>query len=107
MLLVFGGSFVVPLLIVMLNQLGILSYARLKKSRRMSIFLAFAFSAIATPSGDPVTMLALGVPLVILLEIATQIARVHDNRKAKVAAASPFANLGDDETSPLDLTPHP
>jgi sec-independent protein translocase protein TatC len=103
MLLAFGGSFVVPLLLVMLNRLNILSYARLKRSRRMSIFLAFVFSAIATPSGDPVTMLALGVPLVILLEVATQIARVHDRRKAKLDAASPLAHLADDEPSPLDL----
>jgi sec-independent protein translocase protein TatC len=70
----------------------------------MVIFLSFVFSAIATPSGDPITMLALGVPLVILLEIATQIARVHDKRKEREAAASPLANLADDEISPLDLT---
>ncbi|HEX7104710.1 MAG TPA: twin-arginine translocase subunit TatC [Acidothermaceae bacterium] len=105
MLLVFGGSFVIPLLLVMLNRLNVLSYQRLKKSRRMSIFLAFVFSAIATPSGDPITMLALGVPLAILLEIATQIARVHDARKARAEAASDFSNLSDDEASPLDLTP--
>jgi len=105
MLLVFGGSFVIPLLLVMLNQLGIVSYARLKKSRRLSIFLAFVFSAIATPSGDPVTMLALGVPLVFLLEVATQIARVHDARKAKAEAVSAVAQLADDETSPLHFSP--
>lgn len=106
MLLVFGGSFVIPLLLVMLNQMGVVTYQRLKKSRRLSIFLAFAFSAIATPSGDPVTMLALGVPLAILLEVATQIARVHDARKAKLEAASPMAAIADDEPSPLDLTSH-
>jgi sec-independent protein translocase protein TatC len=104
MLLVFGGSFVIPLLLVLLNRVGMVSYKRLKKSRRMVIFLSFVFSAIATPSGDPITMLALGVPLVILLEIATQIARVHDKRKEREAAASPLANLADDEISPLDLT---
>jgi sec-independent protein translocase protein TatC len=70
----------------------------------MTIFLSFVFSAVATPSGDPVTMLALGVPLVILLEIATQIARVHDARKAKAEAESAFANIPDNEPSPLDLT---
>ena len=104
MLLVFGGSFVIPLLLVLLNQIGILTYQRLKKSRRMTIFLAFVFSAIATPSGDPVTMLALGVPLVILLEVANQIARVHDARKARATAVDPLANLADDQISPLDLT---
>jgi len=107
MLLMFGLAFDLPLLVVMLNFVGILSYLRLKKSRRVSIFLVFVFTAIATPSGDPFTMLALGIPLIVLLEIATQVARVHDARKAKAQAASEFANLSDDEASPLDLTPHP
>ena len=105
MLLVFGGCFVVPLLIVMLNRIGVVTYQRLKKSRRMSIFLAFVVSAVATPSGDPVTMLALGVPLAILLEVATQVARIHDGRKARAAAESPLAGLSDDDASPLNLTP--
>ena len=63
MLLMFGAAFDVPLLVVMLNFVGVLSYARLKKSRRVSIFLVFVFAAVATPSGDPFTMCALGVPL--------------------------------------------
>ncbi|MBX6370846.1 MAG: twin-arginine translocase subunit TatC [Acidothermus sp.] len=103
MLLMFGLSFDIPLLVVLLNRIGVLSYRRLAKSRRVSYFLVFVFSAIATPSGDPFTMLALGIPLVVLLEIATQIARVHDARKERAFAASPYAGLSDDEPSPLDL----
>jgi sec-independent protein translocase protein TatC len=106
MLLIFGASFDVPLLVVMLNMVGVLSYARLKKNRRLSIFLAFVFAAVATPSGDPFTMLALAVPLVALLEVATQIARVHDRRKAKLLAESDTVEVADDEASPLDLTSH-
>jgi sec-independent protein translocase protein TatC len=106
MLLIFGLSFDIPLLIVMLNMVGIVSYARLKKHRRLSIFLSFVFAAVATPSGDPFTMLALALPLVVLLEAATQIARVHDRRKARQLPVDPLANLPDDETSPLNLTPH-
>jgi sec-independent protein translocase protein TatC len=105
MLLIFGASFDIPLLMVMLNQVGIVSYKRLKKNRRVSIFLSFVFAAVATPSGDPFTMLALAVPLVVLLEVATQIARIHDRRKARLEALDPLAALSDDEPSPLNLTP--
>jgi sec-independent protein translocase protein TatC len=106
MLLIFGASFDIPLLIVMLNRVGVVSYARLKKSRRLSIFLTFVFAAVATPSGDPFTMLALGLPLIVLLELATQIARVHDRRKAKAQPdeADLLADLPDDVPSPLDLS---
>jgi sec-independent protein translocase protein TatC len=103
MLLMFGAAFDVPLLVVMLNFVGVLSYARLKKSRRLSIFLVFVFAAVATPSGDPFTMLALGVPLLVLLEVATQIARFHDARKIRREAAAEAA-LPDDVASPLDLS---
>jgi sec-independent protein translocase protein TatC len=106
MLLMFGASFDIPLLIVMLNRVGVVSYDRLNKSRRLTIFLCFVFAAVATPSGDPFTMLALGLPLMLLLEVATQITRIHDRRKAKAEAASgeSFADLPDDEPSPLDLS---
>jgi sec-independent protein translocase protein TatC len=104
MLLMFGAAFDVPLLVVMLNRVGVLSYARLKKSRRVTIFLVFVFAAVATPSGDPFTMIALGIPLLILLELATQIARVHDGRKAKRELLAETAGLADDETSPLDMS---
>ena len=45
-----------------------------RKSRRMLIFGIFVFAAVATPSQDPFTMLALALPTVFLFEVAEVIA---------------------------------
>jgi sec-independent protein translocase protein TatC len=103
MLTIFGLSFELPLLVVMLNLAGVVSTAKLRAWRRPEIFLVFVFAAIVTPSQDPFTMLALGLPMCLFYEVALIIGWLNDRRKARRADASPYAHLGDDETSPLDM----
>jgi sec-independent protein translocase protein TatC len=106
-LLAFGVSFELPLVMVALNLVGILSYAALKKSRRWIYFLTIVFAAFITPTQDPFTMLAMALPMCVLFEVAIQIARVVDRRRARRQAVENFHDIGDDEASPLDARPSP
>ncbi|GGV35053.1 Sec-independent protein translocase protein TatC [Actinomadura cremea] len=101
MLFIFGLTFELPLFVVILNMAGVLTHERIRKSRRMLWFGVFVFAAIATPSQDPFTMLALALPTIVLFEVAELIAYVHDRRLT--GRADPYAELSDDEASPLDL----
>lgn len=105
MLLVFGLTFELPLFVSVLNLAGVLPHQRIKKSRRVIVFCVFVFAAIATPSADPFTMLALALPTVVLFEIAEGLAFLHDRRKARRPEL--YAGLSDDEASPLDLDDTP
>jgi sec-independent protein translocase protein TatC len=101
LLLAFGVSFELPLIAVGLNLIGVLSYGVLSKSRRWLYFLTIVFAAFITPTQDPFTMLLMAAPMCLLFEVAIQIARVVDKRRAKRSAADGLAGLDDDEASPV------
>lgn len=101
MVVVFGLSFELPLLLVMLNFGGVITGKRMLGWWRGMIMGITLFAAVATPSTDPLTMLALAGPIWVLYFIATAISIANDRRKAQRAAEGP----DDDEASELDLTP--
>jgi sec-independent protein translocase protein TatC len=66
--LAFGILMEFPVLLVGLSRVGIVTSARLRRSRRMAVLGIAVFSAIATPGGDLVSPLVLGVTLYVLFE---------------------------------------
>ncbi len=67
--LLFGLSFEMPLVIVILGVLGIFDAKFLREKRRYAIMIMAVLSAIVTPP-DAISMMALLVPLCLLYEIA-------------------------------------
>ncbi|HSV67335.1 MAG TPA: twin-arginine translocase subunit TatC [Mycobacteriales bacterium] len=102
MLVIFGVAFELPLVVVLLNFAGVLSYARLARSQRIAIFGIFVFAAVATPSQDPFSMIFMAVPLCVLYELAVLVARIHDKRKAARDGSAAYGDLPDNVPSPLD-----
>ncbi|MGW5327012.1 twin-arginine translocase subunit TatC [Streptomyces sp. NPDC004014] len=101
MVVVFGLSFEMPLLLVMLNLTEGVSGRRMLGWWRCMILGITAFSAVATPSTDPLSMLALAAPIWVLYFAAVVFSLFHDRRKARREAEGP----GDDAASDLDFTP--
>lgn len=102
MLAVFGLTFELPLLVVMLNRVGVLPYAKLKRWQRGILFGLFVLAAVATPGSDPISMVALAVALIVLFEVSVLIARAHDRAVARQRAEQGLDDLDPDQPSPLD-----
>jgi sec-independent protein translocase protein TatC len=98
MLLVFGISLEIPFFVVLLNLAGVVSGATLGRYRPWIILGTFVFAAVATPSTDPISMLLLAIPMMLLFLVSELIARLVDRRRRRTATT---ARWDDDEVSPL------
>ncbi|MEU9238085.1 twin-arginine translocase subunit TatC [Streptomyces sp. NPDC048385] len=101
MVVVFGLSFELPLLLVMLNLTGIITGKRMLGWWRGMILGITIFAAVATPSTDPLSMLALAGPIWVLYFGAVMFSLLNDRRRRR----RDDDGLDDDEASHLDLTP--
>lgn len=77
----FGVSFELPLIIVILGMLGIVSQKFLREKRRYAIVLLAIMSAVFTPP-DLLSMLFMLVPMVLLYEISILIVGVFEKKRA-------------------------
>ncbi|TDD65191.1 twin-arginine translocase subunit TatC [Jiangella aurantiaca] len=99
LVLVFGIGFLLPIFVILLNAVGVLRHETLGAARRWVIVGIFAFGAIATPTGDPLSLMVLATPMWLLFEVAVLVCRFMDKRRDRVAGAG----LADDEATPDDM----
>ncbi|MCZ6510681.1 MAG: twin-arginine translocase subunit TatC, partial [Alphaproteobacteria bacterium] len=84
----FGLCFELPVILLILVKVGITTPDGLRKKRRYAIVVAFIAAAVLTPP-DPLSQLALALPIVLLYEISIFIAvymmRKRDTEDAEEA----------------------
>ncbi|BCJ62870.1 twin-arginine translocase subunit TatC [Micromonospora endophytica] len=105
MILIFGVAFEFPLVVLMLNFVGIASAKRLLSWWRVAVFVFFAFSAVVTPTPDPFGMTALAICLCALYFAAVGVAFLNDRRRGR--GKEIYAGIDDDEVSPLEFDRDP
>jgi len=81
MILAFGVGFLSPLLLVFLQLVGVLTPRTLLAQWRYAIVIIFFLAAVITPSGDPITLMALGIPLTVLYFVSIFVGFVAIRRR--------------------------
>ena len=75
MMLSFGLGFEFPIVLVFLQIAGVVGWRRLASWRRYAIVVIFAVDAVITPSADPISLLALAIPMCLFYEAAILVGR--------------------------------
>lgn len=80
LVLAFGIAFLLPVVIVALDMVGVVRSRTWLRAWRWATVVIFAFAAVATPTPDAVTMLFVAVPMCALYFGAVWVCVVHDRR---------------------------
>ena len=88
LLIVFGAIFELPLLMMAFAGIGVVKPRWFRRYRRLMYLAMLIFSAVVTPTTDPLTMMMMGGPMLVLYEIGILLSvLVHRNRDEPLAAA--------------------
>ena len=88
-ILAFGISFLLPVLLLLLNRAGIVSRKQLVGLRRYVIVVLTAVAAVITPP-DLLSQILLLVPLLLLFEGSLLVMWLGERREAKAASVAPI-----------------
>lgn len=75
MFVAFGMAFETPVVVVLLNRMGVISIKQLQNARAFVIVGAFVVAAVVTPP-DVVSQVMLAVPLMVLYELGIVVCRL-------------------------------
>lgn len=89
-----GVAFTLPVLVVLLNFMGVLPASGIARSWRVCVVAISVFSALVTPAADLLSMFAIAVPMAALFAAALLVSWLHDRRVSRRAAADLVAELG-------------
>jgi sec-independent protein translocase protein TatC len=88
MLLGFGIVFEVPVIIAFLAMIGLVNWRWLAKYRRIAIVVNVTLAAIITPTGDPLNLAFMAVPMILFYEIGIILARVLGKKPPEETAVA-------------------
>lgn len=97
-MLVFGLAFVLPVVLVGLNFIGLIRGKTILKSWRWVVVLVAVLAAMAAPGNDIMSMLYLMLPLIFFFFVAIGIAMLNDRRRDRKQAKL-AEGLSDEELS--------
>jgi sec-independent protein translocase protein TatC len=86
MLLGFGVVFEVPVVIAFLAIIGIVDWRMLAKYRRIAIVVNVTAAAIITPTGDPLNLALMAIPMILFYEIGIVLARILGKKREGATA---------------------
>jgi sec-independent protein translocase protein TatC len=89
-ILAFGISFLLPVLLLLLNRAGIVTRTQLATARRYVIVAIFVVAAVATPP-DVGSQLMLAVPLLVLFEVSLLLMLFGERKRERERAAEKAA----------------
>jgi sec-independent protein translocase protein TatC len=83
MMLAFGVGFEFPIVLIFLQLAGIIDHRKLAHARRYALVGIVVLVAVITPSGDPITLAALSIPMYVFYELSIAVGWFIARRRQK------------------------
>jgi len=82
LMIAFGLVFQLPMVVIFLTQLGLVSSRLLAKHFRYAVVVSFVVAAVLTPTTDPVSLVAMVLPMLLLYGLSILAAKGVELRQA-------------------------